>query len=248
MKRTLLVILVLILSFSLFAQPASESEGSGKIVSSTSWVASYVDLAGADSAVLAPSNLRHPPEYELSPSDVLKVRNASYFFYAGYERMMSTIKENVTSEERVDVKVSTGNSIENVKAQAGMIASILGTTPDTDEYVDVAMNGKDDVERLGIDKLKVCCHTMQLPLAKDLGLNIVATFGPSLVSAEEIEKAANGGYDIIIDNVHNPVAGPLSEVSGAKVVIWRNFPEETGKGSLCKVVKGNIDSLLEACK
>ena len=102
------------------------------------------------------------------------------------------------------------------------------------------------VREKGLDDLKVLCHTMHLPLAKDLGLNIAASFGPAEMSPSEIADAAGADYDLIIDNVHNPVAGPAAEVSDAVVLIWRNFPEENVRGALADMVGTNIELLERA--
>jgi zinc transport system substrate-binding protein len=89
-------------------------------------------------------------------------------------------------------------------------------------------------------------HAMQVPLAKDLGLDIKATFGSAPATAAQIADAATGAYGIIIDNVHNPVAGPLAEVSpSSKLVVWRNFPETVGDDALTSMVEQNIDVLIQ---
>lgn len=49
---------------------------------------------------------------------------------------------------------------------------------------------------------------MQVYLAKDLGLNVVGTFGPAPLTAAQLAEIAKGEIDIIIDNIHNPVAPP----------------------------------------
>ena len=43
-----------------------------KVVASTSWSAAFADIAGADEVEsIAPVNLRHPPEYEITVSDTI---------------------------------------------------------------------------------------------------------------------------------------------------------------------------------
>ncbi|MPM41562.1 hypothetical protein SDC9_88217 [bioreactor metagenome] len=112
-------------------------------------------------------------------------------------------------------------------------------------YEQVVLEGKLKAEQQGLSDLKVYCHAMQVYLAKDLGLQIAGTFGPAPVSAAQIAEVAKGGYDLIIDNIHNPIAGPLLEVSPAsKLVVWRNFPSDGAHKSLERMVQANIKELL----
>ena len=235
MKKLLIILASMLSLFPVYSDGA---------VASTSWIASYMDLAGIDDVtVIAPSSLRHPPEYELKPSDVATLMDADLFCYGGYEGMMKTIGDNITSPDRIDLKVNTGNSIENIKKETEKIAEVAGTEVRLDEYIAFIGKAREKVASSPIKDMKVLCHKMQLPLATDLGLDVVGTFGPASPSAEEILSAVNGDYDIIIDNVHNPVASPIAEVTDAEVVIWRNFPESTGHGALLEMVKGNVENL-----
>lgn len=243
MRRTLFILaLVLLTSASVFAQAANEDTSS--FVASTAWTASYADLAGVDDiTVIAPASLRHPPEYELTPGDIAVIQNADYFVSAGYERMMSAIQEGIPSENRTDIHISTGNSIENVTAQADLIASYTGTQVRYDSYVQLVENARAQVEDRGLNELRVYCQNMLTPLAQDLGLNIADTFQGDL-SASQIEAVANGSYDLVIDNYHSPSSAPLEDF-GTPVIMWRNFPAETGRGALEAMVSDNISALLE---
>ena len=96
-----------------------------------------------------------------------------------------------------------------------------------------------------MNKKKVLCNKNQTYLAKELGLEIVGVFGPGPVSAEELLNAKKAGYDLIIDNIHNPTGKPVTEVlPKAKYIVWRNFPEAVEHDALKKVVKENIELLL----
>lgn len=244
MKKLLCVSLALLLSAGLFARAARDETPS--LVASTSWTAAFADLAGVDDLIaIAPASLSHPPEYELVPSDIVAIQSAKYFVYAGYERMMNTISEGIASKDRLDIKINTGNDRANVIEQAELIASITGTAPRYESYVAMLDAAEASAAELGLGSLRVLCHAMQVPLAEDLGLNVVATFGGNEVTASQIEAAAGTAYDLIIDNVHNPISGPLAEVSSAKVVVWRNFPEAVERGALEKTVRANIEALLE---
>jgi hypothetical protein len=250
MKKWSICFLLLIASVPLFAQAMPEQAAAPPaIVASTSWTAAFADIGGLDDVpFIAPANLIHPPEYEIIVSDVLKINNAQYFIYAGYERMMQSMGSSIKKNEASLVKINTNNSIENVREQAQLIASLTGTQAESDkrveQYVQVVEKGAEKVRQQGMDRLKVYCHSMQVYLAKDLGLFVAGTFGPGPLTADQIAEVAKGGYNLIIDNVHNPIAKPLLEGSpGSRLVVWRNFPERGGRGSLAEMVGANIEEL-----
>lgn len=223
------------------AQQAAENQMN--VLASTSWTAAFADLAGVDSVdFLAPASLRHPPEYELVPSDIVRVKNADVIVAAGYEKMMETIADSLAGKNTPVVKITTENSIEKVTSETAKIAAVTGTTPRLDSYIKTVEDGRAMVAASSQGK-RVYCHKMQTPLAEDLGLEIVGTFGPAPVNAEQIAFASQGDFDFIIDNVHNPITGPFKEVTGKPVVTWRNFPAKVEKGALEKVVKENIEAL-----
>ena len=252
MKKCSFIVLLLICTVSLFAQGIPEEAAASRpaaIVASTSWTAAFADLAGLDDVpFIAPANLIHPPEYEIVVSDVLKINHADYFIYAGYERMMQNMGSSIKKEEASLIQITTNNSIENVQQMATLIASLLGTEAESkkrvDRYIQTVTEGANEITLRGADNLKVYCHAMQVFLAKDLGLSIAGTFGPGPVTAAQIAEVAKGGYDLIIDNIHNPIAKPFLEVSPkTKLVAWRNFPERGGRNSLAEMVGANIEEL-----
>jgi len=117
MKKWSICFLLLIASVPLFAQAMPEQAAAPPaIVASTSWTAAFADIGGLDDVpFIAPANLIHPPEYEIIVSDVLKINNAQYFIYAGYERMMQSMGSSIKKNEASLVKINTNNSIENVR-------------------------------------------------------------------------------------------------------------------------------------
>ena len=257
MKKMLLILSLLMLSMALFAEGTTEKATTSSsasrtvsVIASTSWTAAFADLGGAEKVqIIAPASLIHPPEYEITVSDVVKIDKADYFIYAGYERMMKSMGDAIGKTNTDLVQINTDNSIENVTKQAALIASALKSQYYSEDrvydYVQAIEKGNQAVAKKGLDKQKVYCHAMQIFLAKDLGLQVEGTFGPGPLTASQIAEVAKGGYDIIIDNVHNPIASPLLEVSpNTKLVVWRNFPETVERASLQKMVQGNIDTLL----
>ena len=218
-----------------------------KVVASTAWTAAFADIAGADSIdVIAPASLQHPPEYELTVEDLLRIRSCDLFVYAKFDRMMKTIGESVESVPMHPIECK--NSLETVRAETASLAEVLGTQALQRErmasFEAALQDAAKDVERRGWKKTRVYCHAMQVPLAKDLGFDIVATFGPAPVTSADLVRVREMGLDLIIDNVHNPIAAPLCELRpDVPVAIWRNFPDEVTRGALEHLVRANVQTL-----
>lgn len=221
-----------------------------KIVASTSWSAAFADIAGADEVEsIAPVNLRHPPEYEITVSDVQKISDSEVFIYAGFERMMKTLGTK-DSNKGVSVQVTLDNSLATVKESTLKIAQALGTEDIQKvrfaEYEKLVKDGQKKALKKKLNKKKVLCNKNQTYLAKELGLEIAGIFGPGPVTAEELLEAKKAGYDLIIDNIHNPTGKPVTEVlPKAKYIVWRNFPTAVEHDALKKVVADNIELLLK---
>lgn len=218
-----------------------------KIIASTSWTAAFADLAGIDYIdIIAPANLQHPPEYEITISDIQKVSNSEYFIFAGFERMMQTLGKNITSTKKI--KITCNNSLENVKTQVQKIAEQCGDLNISKErlasFEKAFIDGKIYLESNNLKNAKVACNKNQIYLAKDLGLEIVHIYGPGEITSKDISTIKNLQIDFIIDNIHNPVGKPLSEVNkNAKYILWRNFPEKVEHQALEKVIRENINRL-----
>ena len=242
-----LVLLVALLGLS-FSRPVQPMKPA--YVASTSWVAAIAELAGIDDvATIAPANLKHPPEYEITPEDIVKVSQAELFMQAGYEAMMKTIANAAEVDKEKVVKVKTTNSLENLENMVQMLSEKAGTKEKADkrfgEYKKLIEWGRAQVAEKGLDKLTVWVHKDQIPLATDLGLNVVGTFGSAPLTSEQLALAAEKKFDIIIDNLHNSIADPAKSVSpNSAVIVWRNFPDHTGDSALYNIVKNNIETLL----
>ncbi len=237
-----------------FSQGTKESVISPKptVVASTSWTAAFADLAGLDDVqAIAPASLRHPPEYEITVSDIQKIRSSSMFIYAGFERMMQTIGTSVGDVQMVQIQCD--NSIATVTAMAGKIATLAHTENESKkrvrDYVETIQEGAREVQELGLKGAKALVNKNQIYLANDLGLDVAATFGPGPVTSAQIADAQSGGYLLIIDNIHNPVGAPLAAVApNATYLVWRNFPEKVEHEALEEMVEENIESLTDAFK
>lgn len=249
LKRITVLLLSLMVMTGLFAEGAIESASTPKYVASTSWVAAIAEIAGLDGVdTVAPADLKHPPEYEITPMDVAKVANAEIFMYGGYEAMMKTIAEAAEVKDECKVQVRTTNTLSNLTAMVERISAKAGTEEEGKkrlaEFEALFEEARRIIKENGLDKLRVWANKNQAEFSTDLGLNVVDTFGPGPLTSDELLKAKEEGYDLIIDNVHAIVTSPLSEiVPSTPILIWRNFPTSLEKDALYKVISGNLEML-----
>lgn len=246
--KKLLSVLSLLLIFYL---TSCVKTSSSKYVASTSWVAAFAQMAGIENVdTIAPANLRHPPEYEITADDILKVTDCEIFMYAGYERMMKTIANASEIDQNKIIKVKTTNTEKNICAMVNMLSQKLGTQKSAqknlDEYINYMEETRVQIKTLGIDKKSFYVNVNQAEFAADLGINIAGTFGPSPLTSAQLEEIALNKYDYIIDNIHNPVAEPAKEVSAeSKIIMWRNFPDKMEDNALFNIIKNNCEMLLK---
>lgn len=252
MKKTTVVLLVFaVVSALCFAQPAAEESNEPKYVASTSWVAAIAELAGIDGVVtVAPANLKHPPEYEITADDMVNVVNAKLFMHAGYEKMMKTIGSAAQLDPDRIVKVKTTNTLENLSNMVNMLSQKAGTQEEASKrfgkFQELVEDARERIAKSPNRDIEVYANTNQAEFARDLGLNVVSTFGAGALTAAQIEEAHSKAYPLVIDNLHNPVASPISQVSPNSIILtWRNFPDHTGGDALYNVVKENLEALWE---
>lgn len=198
------------------------------IVASTSWVAMIAKAAGADEiTILAPVELRHPPEYDFRPSDIEKVQNADYVVFAGYEPFMNKLLESVGVAEEKLIRVKTENTPDNLKEQARELAKTLGTeehaerwASELDELVEAIHR---ETARLETSSKKAIVQSHMVPMAEYFGYEVIAQFSEELSPAKTAELAALQP-DIIIDNYHNVQGKAIEEIANVPRIELRNFP------------------------
>ena len=252
MKKAIVLTLIIITALvPALARGLAEMDNS-PYVASTSWVASIAELAGIDGVqAIAPADMKHPPEYEITADDMVRVMNARLFMNAGYERMMKTIADAAGLDESRVVKVKTTNTLENLGNMVIILSEIAGTQDEGQKRFarlkTLIEAAREEIVKRGYDRLTVYANTNQAEFARDLGLNVVATFGAGPLTADQLADVARSRYDLIIDNIHNPVAAPAAEVSPeSKIIIWRNFPDHLGGNALYNVIADNLELLWSA--
>jgi len=211
-------------------EAASPAKGSGPmVVASTSWTALMVKAAGpSDVAVLAPAELKHPPEYDFRPSDVEKLKDAKLIVYAGYEPFMKKMLQATQVPEDKVVQVMTVNTPDNLIKQTRLLAEKLGTTEAQKAWeaeFDKAVSAiREAAAKKNVAGKRVLVQKHQAAFAKWLGYQVVAEFGPEELSPSKMGELAALKPDLIIDNFHNPQGQGIADITKCPRVELRNFP------------------------
>jgi hypothetical protein len=230
------------------AAPSSEK----LVLASTTWVAALAEAAGANNVrVLAPAELRHPPEYELKPSDMALVSKADYILYAGWERFAEKLTETAGSAGVRLVKVRTENDPAVLIAEAEKLAVLFGTSGRFESW-------RGEFEKLtGELKAKILAawpekravvHRMQSPFVLWLGLDIAGEYGPAEPSPALILALSRLKPALVIDNYHGPSGRPIAEAAKSPYAELINFPGKDGTKTLEDVFRYNADILINAAR
>lgn len=224
-----------------FAQP--------RVLATTAWTAAFATAAGAQQVeLLAPYEMRHPPEYELRATDLRRVERADLVVYAGYETMMERLRRAVGESNVTAVQITTTHNAATIEASVMKIAEALGTEAVARENL-AAINRfldewRNEIRTQGLHERPVIGHAMQAALLGELGVHLVGRFGPAPLEAQQIAGLSRSGAELIIDNWHNEVTGPLREtLSAIPVASFINFPGPEGTRTLLDVLRYNRDLL-----
>ncbi len=222
------------------------------VVASTSWTAAIARAAGAgDVRVIAPLELKHPPEYEIKPSDLEAVKGASLVVYAGYEKFAKRLVETSGSQGTAELKLFTDNVPEAFKAQVKLVAEKLGTRSSYDCWAAgfdaYTRDVKARIQAAYPDKRAVA-HKMLKTYVEWLGFDVVGTFGPGEPSPAVVLDLVKLHPAIVIDNYHNPSGKPIAESLSAPLVELINFPGKDGTKSIEDVFAYNERQFLQAGK
>ncbi len=232
MRRPLLAALPLLFLSAVFALDAQTSGTSPKVVASTSWTAAIARAAGAvDIHVIAPAELKHPPEYEIKPSDLEAVRGADYVIYGGYEKFAQRLAETAGGVGAVGITVYTDNLPPVFKREARKAAQAMGTV---DAYLvwekgfDAALEAmKARIAAVYPDR-RAAVHKYLQTYAEWLGFEVIGTFGPGEPSPQLVLNLVKAKPALIIDNWHNIAGKAVAESLSAAYVELINFP---GRGN-----------------
>ncbi|GHV30326.1 hypothetical protein AGMMS4952_17180 [Spirochaetia bacterium] len=252
-KAFLAILVFFAVSSLLFAGGKKDAEAAptGKVVlASTSWVAAIARAAGAeDVRILAPLDLRHPPEYELKPSDLAAASKADIIIYAGWEQFAKKLADTAGSAGIQTITVTTSNAPEEFRAAAEKIATVLGTEDKLAEWWNgfepFAADLREKIIAAYPDKRAVV-QRMQTPFAAWLGFEIIGEYGPAEPSPAVILEMVQLRPALVIDNYHGPSGQPIAEAAKAPYAELLNFPGKDGTFSIEDVFRYNADVLIKA--
>ena len=246
MKRTffLTILLALLGVLPALAQTA--------VVASTSWTAAIARAAGATVVtVIAPAELKHPPEYEIKPSDLGAVRGARLVVLGGYEKFAKRLVETSGSEGTSTLSVVTTNVPALLRTQAQKVAEVLGTVATFTAWADgfdrFAAASRNRVQVSYPDKRAVVQVQIKA-YAEWLGFEVVGVFGPGELSPAVVLDLVRLKPALIMDNYHNPSGPAVAEALKASYVQVINFPGREGTVSLEDVFTLNERLLVAAGK
>jgi hypothetical protein len=233
----------------LMAQSKNGGESAG-VICSTSWVAAIAQAAGVENPrVLAPANLRHPPEYELKPSDLKAVSRAKVVLYAGWEMFAQKLTETAGGASIELVQVATPGSPDALIAEAEKLSRRFGTEARFLEWkqrYQTLCGGLREQVRAKWAGKGVVVQRMQKDLIVWLGLTISGEYGPAEPSPAVILELVNKKPALVVDNYHGPSGMPIAEAARAPYAELINFPGKGGTKTLDDVFRYNMDALLKA--
>jgi len=243
--KNILLLIALTLPFVASAQKKLN------VLATNSWTAAYARAAGIENVdQLAPSSLLHPSEYELQISDLEKIKNADLIIYAGYEVVMTEIRQSLKIDEKKFMKIETGFGERQVIGPIMAIAAVAGTEDkakvEVEKLQKIFAEARVNIEKAGLKAKPVIVHFFHKALAESLGLTPVAVIGPSPLELFNLGELAKKEAAVIIDNAHNPIAKPLSEIKkGIPIVEWLNFPGTQHTSTIDDVLRYNVEVLLK---
>jgi zinc transport system substrate-binding protein len=216
-----------------------------RVVATNSWTAALAAAAGAaDVVTLAPSDLRHPAEYELKPSDVAALNGGGLIVYTGFEVMAKKLAEAAGSQKVRMLQVGADYSLATMRKSILAIAEV--TASQSKALASIASlegfmaSWKAELKTAGVLGAPVVVHLFQQPLIAELGFDIRGMFGPGPVEAAQIAKLSPVSALFLVDNWHNEAGGPLREtMKGSVYVSLINFPGPDGTTSLLDVLNDN---------
>jgi zinc transport system substrate-binding protein len=224
-----LKIAVVTVLLGLFLGGGSLAAADPVVVASTSWVGLIVRAAGIeDFPILAPIDLRHPPEYDYRPSDIARVTKADYLVSAGYEPFIKKLVEAAELPEERLVHVVTTNTPDNLKAQTRKLAALFGTEERQAQWEAELDKLTGQLHQAAIEKdaanTPVLVHFHQEAFVRWLGFDVIGVFGPEDISPAKMAELAKLGPAMVIDNYHNPVGVGIAEIASVPHVELANFP------------------------
>jgi zinc transport system substrate-binding protein len=231
----------------LLSAGATKADDKVIVVASTSWTGAIAEAAGADEIrILAPFELKHPPEYDYRPSDIARLRFASLLVYGGYEPFVKKLAVAAGLSPDKMMVIVTSNNPDNLKKQARLLAEKLGTQKKEavweKSFDKVLADIQKQAQKNNVRQKRVLVQKYQVPFVKWLGFDIIGVFSADELSPNKVMQYARMKPDMIIDNFHNPQGKPIAEITGCGYVGLINFPSSNAR-TLIELMKENAERL-----
>lgn len=239
--------LLIFLIFGILLFPAI-SFAKGVVVASTSLAGAISKAAGAKEVrEMTPSEMRHPPEYDLKPSDLYKFEGADIVVYGGYERMVQKLLETSKNRNILAIQIDTETSPENLMNQVRKISKMLGTEKERQVWEERF------VERLKLLQKKISpysgrkavVHRFAQPFARWAGLHVAQIISPGELTPKVIADAIVQKPEIVVDILHFPIAKVIAENGKCRYIQVINFPGVENTKTLEDLFEYNSTQLLK---
>ena len=249
LKKSALFSLCFFLTLLWIVLPTSPTKAENKIivVASTSWTGAIAEAAGADEVrILAPFELKHPPEYDYRPSDIAQLRSARLLVYGGYEPFVKKLAVAAGLPPEKMMVIVTSNDPDNLKKQARLLAEKMGTQKREAAWEKALDKALADIQQQAkknkISQKRVLVQKYQVPFVKWLGFDIIGVFSADELSPNKVMEYARMKPDMVIDNFHNPQGKPIAEIAKCDYVALINFPTANAR-SLIELLTENATKL-----
>jgi hypothetical protein len=245
--RVLLFLCCLSTLFSLTVPTVGKAEDA--VVATTSLTAAIARAAGArEVKILTPPGQKHPPEYDLKPSDLLKIEGATVVVYAGYEKMVSKLLETTKNKGIQAIQIATETSAENLIAQARKISKVLKSEKEEEAWETKFLQELAEMEKRMSPYAgkRAVIHPFAQPFAKWAQLSVVQVIRPGELTPRVVAEAVGKTPDVVVDVLHFPVARVIAENAKCKYLQVINFPGINGTSSLEDIFGYNSTELIKA--
>ena len=231
-----------------FPPPASAQEA---VVASTSLAGAIAKAAGAKEVrVVVSSEMRHPPEYDLKPSDLFKFEGAKVVIYGGYERMVSKLIETSKNKNILAMQINTETSPENLISQARKISEVLKTEKEEQVWEKKFLEKLKKLQKKisPFSRKRAVIHRFAQPFARWAGLQVVQIVSPGELTPKVIAEAIAKKPELVVDILHFPNARVIAENAKCKYIQVINFPGADNTKTLEDIFEYNSAQLIRTFK
>lgn len=230
-------------SATTYASYSGQASPTMSVVASTSWVGAMAKAAGVQEVtILAPIELKHPPEYDFRPGDIIAATQARWIVWAGYEGFMKNLIAAAQLPQEKVVLATTNNTPPVVRESVRKLAEQLGT-------LDIYPSWERELRTLEAELVAgmkasgavgktTAVQFHHQALARWLGYKVVYVFGPGELTMTQLQEIEALNPAMIIDNWHMAQGEPLKK-QGRSYVQLINFPGAYGTASILDVLRYN---------